>query len=143
MNTAPVNVILIEDNPFDAELTLRELKKYNLANHFVHLEDGEAALNYFFNSANPVSDHHPKLILLDIKMPKVSGIEVLARLKSDLRTRCIPVVILTSSNEDPDVKKCYELGVNSYIVKPVGFEGFTAAIKGLGNYWLVLNQPEK
>lgn len=145
MNANSVEILLVEDNQSDAELTIRELKKHHMANNLVHVKNGEEALHFIFatgpysgerNVANP-----PKVVLLDIQMPKVNGIEVLQRLKADARTRSMPVVILTSSKENPDVEKCYELGANSYIVKPVNFEGFAQAIKNLGFYWLLLNQP--
>ena len=140
-----VNILLVEDNVYDAELTINALKEHNLANNLMHVTDGEQALDFIFVSGRPAGSgepvHYPKLILLDIKMPKIDGIEVLEKIKSDERTREIPVVILTSSKEDPDIKKCYILGANSYIVKPVEFEGFALAIKNLGFYWLLLNQP--
>ena len=145
MNLNAVDLLLVEDNINDAELAIRELKKYNLTNNLFHVKDGEEALEFIFatgkyrgirDAANP-----PKLILLDIQMPKVNGIEVLQQIKSDERTKIIPVVILTSSKEDPDIKACYMLGANSYIVKPVNFEGFAESIKNLGFYWLLLNQP--
>ncbi|MDB5276449.1 MAG: response regulator receiver protein [Ferruginibacter sp.] len=141
---AIVDILLIEDNMNDAELTIRQLKKYNLANNLVHVTDGEEALDFIFCTGNYTGrtiDKLPKLILLDIQMPKINGQEVLLKVKSDPRTRVIPVVMLTSSKEDPDIKKCYALGANSYIVKPVNFEGFAEAIKNLGFYWLLLNQP--
>ncbi|MEP7236578.1 MAG: response regulator [Ferruginibacter sp.] len=144
MNQNSVDILLVEDNINDAELAIRELKKHNMANNLVHVSDGEEALEFIFAtgkySGRDVS-HPPKLILLDIQMPKVNGIEVLEKIKSDPRTKVIPLVILTSSKEDPDIKKCYALGANSYIVKPVNFEGFVEAIKNLGFYWLLLNQP--
>lgn len=136
-----LQILLIEDSPDDAELTIRTLKKNNICNEIIHLHDGEQALEYIFNNlinANEAS--HTKVILLDIKMPKVDGIQVLEKLKSDERTKKIPVVILTSSRESPDILRCYELGVNSYIVKPVGFEAFTKAIVELGYYWTAHNQ---
>jgi two-component system response regulator len=138
-----VDILLIDDNIDDAELVMRELKKYQPANQLVHLKDGEAALAFIkaegeFKDRNPANT--PKLILLDIHMPKLNGMEVLERLKSDPGTKSIPVVILTSSKEDPDIKKCYQLGANSYIVKPVNFTRFTEAIKSLGFYWMLLNQ---
>jgi two-component system response regulator len=145
MNHNSVEVLLVEDNLNDAELTIRELKKHNMANKLVHVKDGEEALDFIFatgkfsgirNIAYP-----PKVILLDIQMPKINGIEVLQKIKSDPQTRITPVVILTSSKEDPDIQKCYDLGANSYIVKPVNFEGFAEAIRNLGFYWLLLNQP--
>lgn len=145
MNPNSVDILLVEDNGDDAELAIRELKKHNMANNLVHLSDGEQALDFIFAtgkySDSRVIEHPPKLILLDIQMPKVNGMQVLEKIKSDPRTKAIPVVILTSSKEDPDIHKCYALGANSYIVKPVNFEGFAQAIKHLGFYWLLLNQP--
>jgi two-component system, response regulator len=135
---------LIEDNLSDAELTIRELKKHHLANNLFHVKDGEEALDFIFATGKYSSrniDNPPKIVLLDIQMPKVNGIEVLQKIKSDERTKATPVVILTSSKENPDIKKCYALGANSYIVKPVNFEGFAESIKTLGFYWLLLNQP--
>jgi two-component system, response regulator len=142
-----VDVLYVEDSLHDAELTIRELKKNKMTNNLLHVKDGEEALHFIFATGkySGVHDiqHTPKVVLLDIQMPKVSGIEVLEKIKSDPRTSSIPVVILTSSNESLDIKKCYSLGVNSYIVKPVNFEGFTEAIKNLGLYWLLLNKsPE-
>ncbi len=141
-----IEILLVEDNPNDAELTLRALKKRHLANRIVHLKNGEEALD-FIHGKNSFEGRdirsQPKLILLDLKMPKVDGIEVLRNLKSNDATKIIPVVVLTSSKEDPDIKICYELGVNSYIVKPVGFEAFINAISELGFYWLLLNQNPK
>jgi two-component system response regulator len=137
-----IELLLIEDNPDDAILTIRALKKHNLANRLIHLKDGVEALDFLFGTGT-FSDRDvtktPKVILLDLKMPKVNGIEVLQKIKSEPSTRTIPVVILTSSAEDPDIKKCYELGANSYIVKPVEFETFTQRISELGLYWMVLN----
>lgn len=143
MDQNPVDILLVEDNINDAELTIRELRKHRLANNLVHLKDGEEALSFIFGSgtAGKLSHTLPKLVLLDIQMPKVNGIEVLQQLKSHEHTRATPVVILTSSKEDPDIRRCYELGVNSYIVKPVNVEQFTEAIRNLGLYWLLLNQP--
>lgn len=147
MNVTPVNVLLVEDNKSDAELTIRELKKHNLSNHLVHVKDGEEALHFIFGKGKyeGIRDapFTPKVVLLDIQLPKVNGIEVLQQLKQDPRTKNIPVVILTSSREDPDIQKCYDLGANSYIVKPVNFEGFSQAIKNLGFYWLLLNESPK
>jgi len=138
-----VEILLVEDNPNDAELTMRSLKKNNLANRVVHATDGVEALEFIFakgaHSERKIEDK-PKVVILDLKLPRVDGIEVLQEMKSDPRTKKIPIVVLTSSQEDHDLDKCYELGVNSYIVKPVDFEKFTAAIKDLGLYWLVLNQ---
>ncbi len=144
MDTREIEIILVEDNPDDAELTIRALKKNNFANNIVHLKDGAEAIDFIFGEGayhgNPMSNM-PRAILLDLKMPKVNGIEVLTRLKAEEHTKSIPVVVLTSSNEDPDVAICYELGVNSYIVKPVGFENFLKAVSELGLYWLLLNRP--
>lgn len=145
MNLNHVDLLLIEDNNSDAELTIRELKKHNLANNLFHVKDGEEALEFVFATGKYAGvrnmEHPPKIILLDIQMPKVNGIEVLQKIKSDERTRSTPVVMLTSSKEDPDIKKCYALGANSYIVKPVNFESFAESIKSLGFFWLLLNQP--
>jgi two-component system, response regulator len=132
-----VEILLVEDNNDDAELTIRALKKYHLANHLLHLRDGEEALTYLFS---PESNKMPKLILLDLKMPKVDGLEVLKVLKNDDKRKSIPVVILTSSKEEQDIIKSYQLGVNAYIVKPVEFEDFMQAVADLGLFWLVLNQ---
>ncbi len=118
-----------------------------MANNLFHVKDGEEALDFIFGTGTYKDihsiDHPPKIILLDIQMPKLNGIEVLQRIKADERTRKTPVIMLTSSKEDPDIQKCYDLGANSYIVKPVGFEGFAEAIRKLGFYWLLLNQPIK
>lgn len=145
MNHNSVEVLLIEDNITDAELTIRELKKHNMTNNLVHVKNGEEALDFIFATGKYADtrsvQYPPKVILLDIQMPKVNGIEVLQRIKADPLTRATPVVILTSSKENPDIQKCYDLGANSYIVKPVNFEGFAQAIKNLGFYWLLLNQP--
>jgi two-component system response regulator len=139
-----VEVLLVEDNIHDAEMTIRSLKKVNLANNLVHVKDGEEALDFIF-AQGKFTDREmvtaPKVILLDIKMPKVDGIEVLRRLKANEATRCIPIVIMTSSKEEQDIISSYELGVNSYVVKPVDFEGFAKAVSQLGMYWLLTNQP--
>ena len=139
-----VEVLLVEDNMHDAEMTIRSLKKVNLANNLVHVKDGEEALDFIFargKFADRSSTDHPKVILLDIKMPKVDGIEVLKQLKSNESSKTIPVVIMTSSREEQDVISSYQLGVNSYVVKPVDFEGFARAVSQLGLYWLLTNQP--
>ncbi len=144
MSVHEIEILLVEDSVSDAELTIRALKKHNMANKLVHLENGAEALDYLFaNGAYSEREvkNVPKLILLDINMPKVGGIEVLKQIKGDERTRKIPVIILTSSKEDPDIDKCYDLGANSYVVKPVGFESFMKAVSELGMYWMLLNQP--
>jgi two-component system, response regulator len=138
-----VEILLVEDNPSDAEMTLRALKKNNIINKIVHLKDGAEALDFIFCTGAYSTRNFrskPKVILLDLKMPRVNGIEVLRKIKADDNTRSIPVVVLTSSREDPDVRTCYDLGVNSYIVKPVGFENFSKVISELGLYWMLLNQ---
>jgi CheY-like chemotaxis protein len=136
-----VEILLVEDSAADVELTLRALKKNNLANRVHVARDGEEALAFLFGNGEGVKAPLPRVVLLDLKLPKVSGIEVLERIKSDERTRLIPVVVLTSSREEPDIKRCYELGVNSYIVKPVDFASFVPAVTQAGLYWLLLNQP--
>lgn len=148
MDYNSVDILLVEDDLNDAELTIRELKKNHLANNMFHVRDGEEAINFIFALNEYEKKRHicntPRVILLDIHMPKITGLEVLEKLKADPRTRDIPVVILTSSREGPDIKKCYELGANSYIAKPVNFEAFRHAIKNIGFYWLLLNQqPSK
>jgi len=147
MNQSSVEVLLVEDNMHDAELTLRELRKHHLANACYHARDGEEALDFMFARGKFAGSRSlnapPKLILLDIQMPKLNGMEVLEYVKKDERTKSTPVVMLTSSKEDPDIKKCYMLGANSYIVKPVNFENFTHAIKNIGFYWLLLNQEPR
>ena len=141
-----IEVLLIEDNETDAELTIRALKKKNLANNLVWVKDGEEALEFIFAtgrySKREVQDL-PKLILLDLRMPKVDGMEVIRKIKSDSRTNKIPVVVLTSSKEDKDIVESYDLGVNSYVSKPVEFDEFTEAVSTLGLYWMLLNKsPE-
>ena len=140
-----VEILLVEDNPHDARLTERALKKHNLANRLVWVKDGAEALEFLFGSsgdpAGPLNNQPPRVILLDLKLPKVDGHEVLRRLKEDARTRLIPVVVLTSSREEEDIVRSYHLGVNSYIVKPVDFDNFAEAVQHLGLYWLLLNQP--
>lgn len=135
-----VEILLIEDNPDDAGLTIHALKKHNLANHLLHLHDGAEALDYLFSEN---IDNIPKVILLDLKMPKVDGMEVLRKLKSDESKKIIPVVVFTSSREERDVLESYRLGVNAYIVKPVDFDKFAKAIADIGFFWLMLNQPPK
>lgn len=136
----PVDILLVEDNPDDAGLTIRALKKNKLANNLVHVSDGEEALEFLFGEEQR---EMPRLILLDLKMPKVDGIEVLRRIKESEEKRVIPVVILTSSKEERDIVESYRLGVNAYIVKPVDFEKFVKAVSDVGLFWLVLNQPPK
>ena len=137
MSNSIIEILLVEDNMDDAGLTIRALKKNNLANHLLHLHDGEEALAYLFSEPpNPI----PKLILLDLKMPKIGGIEVLKKIKSDDQKKVIPVVMLTSSKEDQDIVVAYEMGANAYIVKPVGFDNFLTAVTELGMFWLVSNQ---
>lgn len=140
----PIEILLVEDNEGDAEMTIRALKKNNLANNLLHLKDGAAALDFLFEEGeylNRQPDGKPKVVLLDLKMPKLNGIEVLEKVKADERTKKIPVVMLTSSKEDPDIQTCYNLGVNSYVVKPVKFNEFQEAISNLGLYWMIVNQP--
>jgi len=138
-----VEILLVEDNPNDVELTLRALKKRNLANKVHVVRDGEEALDYIFAN-NKYEDRdigkHPKVILLDLKLPKVDGLEVLRKIKSNEQTKCIPVVVLTSSREERDMIESYKLGVNSYIVKPVDFEKFVESVGELGLYWMLMNQ---
>ncbi|MBI4584443.1 MAG: response regulator [Planctomycetes bacterium] len=144
MDKSVIEILLVEDNPNDAELALRALKKNNLANNIVIARDGEEALKLLFGSnyrIRPEIGNLPKVILLDLKLPKVDGIEVLRKLKSEESTRSIPVVVLTSSKEEKDIIESYKIGVNSYIVKPVEFNKFVNCVAELGLYWLLLNQP--
>ena|SRR6185295_12937259 len=133
-----VDILLVEDNIDDARLTIRALKKHHLTNNMLHLQDGDEALRFLF-SCSPQS--LPKLILLDLKMPKVDGIEVLRKIKSDVNLKVIPVVMLTSSQEDTDIVESYKFGVNAYIVKPVEFELFVKAVADAGFFWMLLNEP--
>ena len=138
-----VEILLVEDNPNDVELTLRAFRKQNLTNNIHVVKDGAEALDFMFGTgayAHRHVENHPKVVLLDLKLPKVDGIEVLRRIKADARTRSIPVVMLTSSQEERDVLESYRLGVNSYIVKPVDFGNFVHAVSELGMYWSILNK---
>ena len=145
-NLSDVEILLVEDNPRDAELTQRTLRKHKLANHVVHVRDGQEALDWLFGTgayAGRDPNFRPKVVLLDLKLPKVDGLEVLRAMRGDERTRRIPVVVITSSHEEQDVIRSYDLGVNSYIVKPVEFENFSAAVAEAGHYWLLVNQQPK
>lgn len=146
MTTNEVEILLVEDNPDDVELTLRALKRHNLTNNVHVVKDGVEALEYIF--ANGAYSHRkiedrPKVILLDLKLPKVDGLEVLRQIKSSDKTKMVPVVVLTSSKEERDLVESYRLGANSYIAKPVDFESFVKAVSELGLYWLLLNQPPR
>lgn len=142
--TNDIEILLIEDNLQEAQLTIRSLKKNNLANNLFHIDDGEEAFDFLF-ARNKYSQREVgnglKLILLDLKLPKVDGLEILKAVKLDERTKTIPVIVLTSSKEEQDVFASYQLGVNSYIVKPVNFESFSKAVIELGMYWMLLNVP--
>ena len=143
MDTTTADIVLVEDNRHDAELTIRALQRSRITNSLIHLKDGEEAVDFFFcrgaYAKRNIADR-PKLVLLDIKMPKLDGIEVLKRMKENAATRIIPVVLLTSSKEERDVMESYQLGVNSYIVKPVDFDGFVKAVADVGLYWILLNR---
>jgi two-component system response regulator len=144
MVTQDIEILLVEDSASDAQMTIRALTKNNLANKLLHLRDGAIALDYLFAEGEYEGrqiGNTPNVILLDLKMPKVGGIDVLRRMKSDIRTKRIPVVILSSSKEDPDIQECYRLGANGYVVKPVEFDAFYKAISDLGLYWMIINQP--
>lgn len=141
-----VEIVIVEDNATDLEMTLRALRRHNLANQVVVLSDGAEALEYIFGEGDYAGRdlaHRPRVILLDLKLPKVGGIEVLRRIKSDPRTRSTPVVVLTSSTEERDRLETYDLGANSFIVKPVDFDHFSEAISQVGLYWLILNHPPR
>lgn len=141
-----VEILLVEDNEDDAALIMRSLKKHNLTNQLVHVNDGAKALDFLF-ARGPYEGREindvPKVVLLDLKMPKVDGLQVLREIRADERTRLIPIIIMTSSKEEKDIITSYKLGVNSYIVKPVEFENFAKAVAEVGLYWLMLNQPPK
>ncbi len=144
INTDAIDILLVEDNPHDLELALRALKKHRLANNVVVARDGAEALDFVFGTGKYLDrqiEEKPKVVLLDLKLPKVDGLEVLRRIKSDERTKVIPVVVLTSSQEEQDVVDSYKLGVNSYMVKPVDFDQFIQCVSELGLYWLVCNKP--
>jgi len=141
-----VEVLLVEDNPRDAELTIRALKRHNLANQLFHVGDGAEALDFLFARGKyegRPTDISPKVVLLDLKLPKVNGLEVLRLMKDDSRLHTIPVVMVTSSAEDPDIKAAYNLGANGYVIKPVQFDAFMEAMSNLGVYWLMVNHPMK
>jgi two-component system response regulator len=138
-----VEILLVEDNPNDAELTMRSLKKGNFLNKLYWVKDGQEALDFLYCTGAYTArdgDDQPKLILLDLKMPKVDGIEVLQRIKANERLRVIPVVVMTSSNEQPDIIESYRLGVNGYVVKPVEFGAFAEAVAKIGMYWMMVNR---
>jgi two-component system, response regulator len=145
-NMKEVEILLVEDNPADVELAIRALKRNNIANSIIVVNDGEEALDFIF-ARGAFSDREiengPKVIILDLKLPKVNGLEVLRTIKSDPRTRIIPVVVLTCSSEESDIVESYRLGVNSYIIKPVDFEKFVESVRTLGFYWLLFNQAPK
>ncbi len=143
MTPGEIEIILVEDNPADAELIMRTLRKHNLANHVRLAKDGAEALQMIFGNGGCgiKPDEAPKVVLLDIKLPKVDGLEVLRRLKSDECTKDIPVVMLTSSNQEQDIKAAYELGANSFVTKPIRFDEFAKVVADLGVYWLMLNVP--
>lgn len=144
MSLDEIEILLVEDNPTDAELTMRALKRKNLINKLVWVKDGAEALDFLF-AKEEYSDRNvddlPKLILLDLRMPKVDGLEVLHEIKADARTKRIPVVVLTSSEEDRDIVESYKLGVNSYVSKPVEFDEFIDAVSTMGFYWILINKP--
>ena len=144
MQNSEVEILLVEDDLDDAEMTILAMRKNNLANKLIHMKDGEEALDFLFGTGKFIGrdvNLKPRLILLDLKMPKVDGMEVLERVKLNKATKKIPVVILTSSKEDPDVDRCYKLGANAYIVNPVEFDSFLKAVSELGMYWMLLNHP--
>lgn len=142
MNTE-AEILLAEDTPSDAEMTIRAIRKSRVNSKIVHVSDGKEAIDFLFGQGDFVGRdvlRKPKVIILDLKMPKLNGIEVLERIKSDDRTKKIPVVVLTSSKEDSDIENCYSLGVNSYVVKPVAFDDYTKVVSDLGLYWVLHNQ---
>lgn len=144
--TNEIEIVIVEDNKYDAELILLAFEQFHLVNKSIVLKDGAEALEYLFGEEGCVSksfSEYPRLILLDLKLPKVNGIEVLRRIKSDERMRRLPVVVLTSSNEAQDVKMAYELGVNSYVTKPIQFQELAKVVANLGLYWLLINKPPR
>lgn len=143
MNNEQVDILLVEDNPYEARLTLMSLEEQNISSNIYHVDDGAEALDFIFakgNYADRNAEKTPRMILLDLNMPKIGGLEVLRRIKADDRTKAIPIVILSSSREDSDLVTSYMLGVNSYVVKPVEFDTFTKAISDIGSYWMLLNE---
>lgn len=144
MIPSKVDILLVEDNPYEAKLTINGLKKHNLANHLHHVADGAEALDFMFATGaytERQSECLPKIILLDLNLPKIGGLDVLKQLRAHEHTKHIPIVLLTSSKQDSDIKTGYALGANSYIVKPVEFDSFSKAIADIGLYWAILNQP--
>ena len=135
-----LEILLVEDNPQDAELAIRALKKCMPVSHLLHVSDGQEALDFLFNHTPDEAPKPPKVVLLDLKLPKVGGLEVLREIRANEHTRLLPVVVLTSSREDSDVAEAYRLGVNSFIVKPVDFENFLEVVSNMGSYWINLNQ---
>jgi two-component system response regulator len=146
MDLNEVEILLVEDNPNDAELATRALTRNNIANRLLHVRDGEEALEYIFGTGRYV-DHnpaiYPKVVLLDLKLPKIDGLEVLRRIRANEITKMMPVVVLTSSQEESDRIGSYQIGANSFVVKPMEFEDFSRAIVELGMYWLLINRPPK
>lgn len=143
MDNQQVDILLVEDNPYEARLTLMSLEEQNISNNIYHVDDGAEALDFIFAKGNYAArnvENTPRMILLDLNMPKIGGLEVLRRIKADDRTKTIPIVILSSSREDSDLVTSYMLGVNSYVVKPVEFDTFTKAISDIGSYWMLLNE---
>jgi two-component system, response regulator len=146
MESIPCDILIVEDNPNDSEMMLRALRKANLANPVTVVEDGATALDYLFGLgayAGLPPNRTPRVVLLDLKLPKLTGLEVLARIRADERTRLLPVVMVTSSREDPDIKEAYRLGANSYVVKPTEFEQFVDAMAKIGLYWVLYNEPPR
>jgi two-component system response regulator len=140
----PIEILLVEDNPTDAELCIRSLRKYNLANKLIWVKDGAEALD-FLHAKGAYADRRdcplPKVVLLDLRLPKVDGLEVIRNVRADNRLKLVPIVVLTSSKEEPDVKKSYELGANAFVNKPVEFDDFATAVAKLGMFWLLINKP--